>query len=176
MVAPKWLKTKCQPIGVVDVINYLVKSLNRKEVFNQSFDIGGPDVLNYREMLLGFSHERKLKRGIVIVPVMTPRLSSYWLYFITSTSYKLAAALVDSMSVEVICKPSSLNEILDIQPMNYEAALKRAFSKIQENQIVSSWKDSLVSGRFHENISQFLKVPCRYMSMVVLPVPASLAA
>ena len=159
MVAPKWLKTRCQPVGVTDVINYLVKSLDKKEVFNKSFDIGGPDVLNYRQMLLGFARERKLKRAILIVPVMTPRLSSYWLYFITSTSYKLATALVDSMSVEVICKPSSLNEILGIQPMNYESALKRAFSKIQENQIVSSWKDSLVSGRFHENISQFLKVP-----------------
>ncbi len=159
MVAPKWLNTRCQPIGIVDVINYLFKSLHNLEVYDKSFDIGGPEVLNYREMLLGFAKVRRLKRWIFIVPVMTPRLSSYWLYFITSTSYKLATALVDSMSVEVTCRKSPINEILKIKPMDYQTALNRAFSKIQENQIISSWKDSLISGRFDENISEFIKVP-----------------
>lgn len=159
MVAPKWLKTRCQPVGIVDVIDFLLKTLFRKETFDKSYDIGGPDVLNYKQMLMGYASVRRLSRWIQIVPVMTPRLSSYWLYFITSTSYKLASALVGSMSIEVICRSNDLAEMLGIKPMNYEMALNRAFAKIQENQIVSSWKDSLVSGQIDRNISEFLKVP-----------------
>src|SRR5699024_6634943 len=82
--------------------------------FNQNFDIGGPDILTYKEMLLEYARIRKLKRRIYTIPIMTPRLSSYWLYFVTSTSYKLASSLVDSMKVEVVCRDRRINDILDI--------------------------------------------------------------
>lgn len=124
MVAPKWLRTKCQPIGVSDVLQFLLKSLSNKKVFDKSFDIGGPDVLSYKDMLLGFAKARGLKRRILIVPVMTPKLSSYWLYFVTSTSYKLATSLVDSMKVEVVCQNNDINKLLNVHPMNYERALE----------------------------------------------------
>ncbi|MBV6640887.1 MAG: NAD(P)H-binding protein, partial [Cyclobacteriaceae bacterium] len=75
MVAPKWLKTKCQPIGIADVISFLFKSLNHPGTFGKSFDIGGPDILDYKRMLMGYAKVRKLRRKIIIVPVMTPRLS-----------------------------------------------------------------------------------------------------
>ena len=159
MVAPKWLKTKCQPIGIADVISFLFKSLNQPKTYDKSFDIGGPDILDYHQMLMGYARIRKLRRKILIVPVMTPRLSSYWLYFVTSTSYRLATALVDSMKIEVICEKSDINKILDIQPIGYEEALSRTLSKIENQEIVSSWKDSLISGRLNINISDFLNVP-----------------
>ncbi|NNM15559.1 MAG: SDR family oxidoreductase, partial [Bacteroidia bacterium] len=159
MIAPKWLNTKCQPISIADVIQFLHKSLQNENVYHQSFDIGGPDILTYKQMLLGFAKERGLKRYILTVPVMTPRLSSYWLYFITSTSYKLATALVNSMKVEVICRNSTINELLNIKPISYSQALKIAFSKIESNQIISSWKDSVVSGQFNHKLSDFLQVP-----------------
>ena len=94
MVAPKWLNTKCQPIGIADVIAILSNTIGNPKTYNQNFDIGGPDILTYKEMLLEFGRVRNLKRYIFIIPVMTPKLSSYWLYFVTSTSYKLAVALV----------------------------------------------------------------------------------
>ncbi|MEZ5009912.1 MAG: SDR family oxidoreductase [Chitinophagales bacterium] len=159
MIAPKWLKTKCQPIGIIDVIAFLSKSLFNEKTYNQNFDIGGPDILSYKEMLQVYAKVRKLKLAILTVPVMTPKLSSYWLYFITSTSYQLASALVASMKVEVICRPSNINEILDIQPIPYELALEKTFAVIQDDQIISSWKDSLVSGTLNKNLSDFLKVP-----------------
>ncbi|MCK7540468.1 MAG: hypothetical protein MZV63_61045 [Marinilabiliales bacterium] len=81
----------------------------REDTFDSNFDIGGPDILTYKEMLLRFAAVRKLKRKIWVVPVMTPKLSSYWLYFVTSTSYKLAVNLVDSMKVEVICRENDLH-------------------------------------------------------------------
>ena len=159
MITPKWLNTKCQPIGITDVLAFLTKTLANKQTYNQSFDIGGPDILTYKEMLLGFAKAKNLKRWIITVPIMTPKLSSYWLFFVTSTSYKLASALVSSMKVEVICNNSDINKILNINPISYPEALNKALYKEQEDAVASSWKDSLISGRFTTNISQFIKVP-----------------
>ncbi|PLW96290.1 MAG: DUF2867 domain-containing protein [Marinilabiliales bacterium] len=159
MVTPKWLKTKCQPIAVRDVIRFLSATLFNKVTYGKSFDIGGPDIISYKEMLLGFAKVRGLKRRIFIVPVMTPKLSSYWLYFVTSTSYKLATALVSSMKVEVICRNNDLDEILNIHPIGYEEALIKTLLKIEGHQVISSWKDSLISGTLNLNLSDFLNVP-----------------
>jgi uncharacterized protein YbjT (DUF2867 family) len=159
MVTPKWLHVKCQPIGIVDVISFLSLSLFNTQTFNDNFDIGGPNVLSYKDMLLDFGSVRNLKRKIFVVPVMTPKLSSYWLYFVTSTSYKLATSLVHSMKIEVVCRDNRLNDILGVKPLPYKTALKRAFSKIENNEIISSWKDAYSSSGLNFNISDFVKVP-----------------
>ena len=159
MITPIWLKTKCQPIGISDVISFLSKTIFNKKTYNENYDIGGPDILSYKEMLLGFSQVRNLNRKIFIVPVMTPKLSSYWLYFVTSTSYKLAAALVDSMKIEVICRNNKINEILDITPLDYQETLKKAFSSIKNKNIASSWKDAYSSSGTKMNISKLIEVP-----------------
>lgn len=159
MITPKWLHTKCQPIAISDVMEFLSKSIGNEKTYDQNFDIGSSDIMSYKEMLLGFAEERGLKRYIITVPIMTPRLSSYWLYFVTSTSYKLAKSLVDSMKIEVICRESNINEIIDISPISYKEALKKAFDKIESNDIASSWKDSYVSSGTDLNISEFIEVP-----------------
>jgi uncharacterized protein YbjT (DUF2867 family) len=161
MVTPKWLNTKCQPIAISDVLEFLIRSLLNPAVYNESFDIGGPDILTYKEMLLEFARVKKLQRYIYTVPVMTPKLSSYWLYFVTSTSFKLASALVSSMKVEVICSDNRINNLLGVTPISYRQALERALKKISDDDIISSWKDSQVSGQFRGNVSQYLKVPKR---------------
>lgn len=131
MVAPKWLNTKSQPIAIRNVIEYLKGVLLYEFTFDKSFDIGGPEILTYKEMLLGFAKVRNLKRKIITVPVMTPKLSSYWLYFVTSTSYTLASNLVSSMSVEVICRENNLKDLLGIKLITFENAVKLALDKIQ---------------------------------------------
>jgi uncharacterized protein YbjT (DUF2867 family) len=159
MVTPRWLNTKCQPIAIADVIAILSKTIFNTQTYNRNFDIGGPDILSYKEMLLTFAAVRKLNRRIFIVPVMTPKLSSYWLYFVTSTSYKLAVALVNSMKIEVVCRNNEINEILGIEPISYQSSLERAFSKIESNEVVSSWKDAFISSSFNRNVSEFIEVP-----------------
>lgn len=160
MIAPKWLHTKTQPLAVRDVMAYLSKSLGRTELYNKTYDIFGPEVLTYKKMLLEFAQVRGLKRYIITVPVMTPKLSSYWLYFVTSTSYKLATSLVDSMSVQIIGKPSEINTILNLEPISYKRAVALAFEKIEQNTIVSSWKDSMISsGRLYKNLHKYVNVP-----------------
>jgi len=160
MIAPKWLNTKTQPIAVRDILNFLTKSLGKKELYNTSHDIYGPEILTYKQMLLRFAEVRKLKRYILTVPVMTPKLSSYWLYFVTSTSYKLAQTLVNSMGVEIIGKSSAINQILNVHPISYIEAVKLAFEKIEQNSIASSWKDSFVSSRLKKRVSsKYINVP-----------------
>jgi len=159
MIAPRWLNTLSQPIAIRNVIEFLSGVLLNEKTFNNSYDIGGPDILTYKQMLLRFAKVRGLKRWIGIVPVMTPKLSSYWLYFITSTSYSLAQNLVDSMKVEVICKDNNLKEILGIIPVSYEDAIREAFIKIELNQVPSSWKDALTSDTLNDGIARYAEVP-----------------
>jgi uncharacterized protein YbjT (DUF2867 family) len=159
MITPRWLNTKCQPIAIRNVVEFLIGVIGKTETYNNSYDIGGPDILSYKEMLLRFAKIRGLKRRIVIVPVMTPRISSYWLYFVTATSYALAKNLVNSMKVEVICKPNSLAKLLNIQPIDYDTSIKLAFDKIEQNQVLSSWKDAQTSSLLNKGISKFIEVP-----------------
>jgi len=159
MIAPRWLNTRSQPIAVRNVIEFISGVLLKETTFNKSYDIGGPDIMTYKKMLLRFAKVRGLKRWIGIVPVMTPKLSSYWLYFITSTSYSLAQNLVDSMKVEVICKDNDLKELLGISPVSYEDAIREAFEKIELNQVPSSWKDALTSNTLNDGIARYAEVP-----------------
>lgn len=159
MIAPRWLKTRCQPIAIRNVIEFLIGVIDKIETYNNSYDIGGPDILNYKEMLLRFAEIRGLKRRIVIVPVMTPKISSYWLYFVTATSYALAKNLVNSMKIEVICKPNNLAMLLGIKLIDYNTSIKLAFDKIEQNQVLSSWKDAQTSNIFSKGFSKFMEVP-----------------
>jgi uncharacterized protein YbjT (DUF2867 family) len=159
MIAPKWLNTRSQPIAVRNVIQYLTRVMLNKETYNRSFDIGGPEVLTYKQMLMKFAEVRGLKRTVISVPVMTPKLSSYWLYFVTSTSYKLAVNLVNSMKVEIVAKENNLNKMLEIELLDYKQAVKNAFNRISQNEVVSSWTDALSSDVLNEGISQLIEVP-----------------
>ena len=159
MVTPKWLNTRHQPIAIRNILQYLSGVLLQPETFNKSYDVGGPDVLSYKEMLLQFAEVRGLKRFIFTVPIMTPRLSSYWLYFVTSTSYMLAINLVNSMKIEVVAKDNELEKMLNIQPHAYKLAVRLAFQKIEQNNVISSWKDSLISSYSDNSLLEHINVP-----------------
>ena len=159
MITPKWLNTKCQPIGIRNVMQYLTGVLNHPECMNRNFDISSGEVLTYKEILLGYSKVRKLKRYIFTVPIMTPRLSSYWLYFVTSISYPLAVNLVNSMKVNVIARNNDLQKILNIENISFETAVEMAFQRIEQNMVVSSWKDSFVSSLDDRTLEENMEVP-----------------
>jgi uncharacterized protein YbjT (DUF2867 family) len=159
MITPKWVLTKSQPIAVRDIMNFLTGVIGHRETYDQAFDIAGPDVLTYKEMLQRYAKVRGFKNWIITVPVMTPKLSSYWLYFVTSTSYKLALNLVDSMKIEVIARDNRLEKLLGITTHTYEEAIDMAFKKIEQNLVVSSWKDSMISGRINRNLEKYIQVP-----------------
>ncbi|HEX5025762.1 MAG TPA: SDR family oxidoreductase, partial [Agriterribacter sp.] len=154
-----WLNTKCQPIAIRDVLLFLSGVLGKTATYGNHYDITGPEILTYKQMLLQYAEVRKLKRWIFILPVMTPRLSSYWLYFITSTSYPLAVNLVDSMKIDVTGIPNDLAENLNISPIPYRKAVSLAFDKIEQNMVESSWKDSFSSADTPQNWMKNIEVP-----------------
>lgn len=159
MIAPKWLQTRGQPIAVRNVIQFLVGVMLRADTFNQDFDIGGPEILTYRQMLTQFAGVRGLRRLIITVPVMTPRLSSYWLYFITSTSFALAANLVDSMKIDTIPRQNDLAERLGITLITYQKAVELALERIEQGNVISGWKDSFASSGASLAVMHSVKVP-----------------
>ncbi|MEB0262361.1 MULTISPECIES: SDR family oxidoreductase [unclassified Mucilaginibacter] len=159
MTVPRWVNTKCQPIAIRDVLGYLEGVLMNESSFHKTFDIGGPDVLTFKEMMLTYAKVRKLDRYIVTLPFLSPKISSYWLYFVTSTSYSLAQSLVDSMKNETIMKNHDIDSVVRRDCITYEEALELAFNKIEQNSIVSSWKDALNNGYLTSGFMDQIKVP-----------------
>ena len=158
MIAPKWLNSRCQPIGIYNVLQYLIGVLGNDLACDRTFDIGGKDILTYKEMLLQFGEVRGLKRYILTVPVLSIRLSSLWLYLVTSTSYRLARNLVDSMKNEVIVRDNSIEEIVPLKKLSYKESLERTFLKINQKQVISSWKDSFATD-FNSTFLQQVEAP-----------------
>ena len=159
MITPRWLQTRCQPIAIRNVVEFMTGVIAQKETYNNSYDIGGPDILTYKEMLLNFAAIRGLNRHIYVVPVMTPKISSYWLYFVTATSYALAKNLVNSMKIEVICRPNQLVSLLNIHLIDYNTSIQLAFDKIEQHQVLSSWKDAQTSNLLKQGITHYIEVP-----------------
>lgn len=159
MIAPKWLNNLTQPIAVWDVLTYLILVLGNPACFNQSFEIGGTDVMSYKELLLKFAQVRGLKRKIFTVPVLTPHLSSYWLFFVTSTSFSLARFLVESLRNNVVCKENRITTLFPTKLLSYEEAVKLAFTRIEEDWVPSSWKDTLSGSTLNPDLSIYVHVP-----------------
>jgi uncharacterized protein YbjT (DUF2867 family) len=159
MIAPKWVVSKCQPIGIYDVLYYLEKIYDVECKKNVTYEIGGPDILTYKEMLLALAKIRGLKRWIFIVPVLTPRLSSLWLYFVTSTNLYLAKRLVESLKTDAVCKGNSIEKVIPHKCLSYEETLIKAFDKIEQNQILSSWKDALNQNAVNLLMDSYIDVP-----------------
>lgn len=126
MVAPKWLKTKSQPVAVDNVLHILLSIMHKPEHYGKVYDIGGPDVMTYEQMLRGCAKIMGLRRYIITVPFFSPRLSSYWLFFVTGVPFRLAVNLVDSMGVEVLCNGEDISKSLDVDMYGFEEAVRRA--------------------------------------------------
>jgi len=159
MVTPRWLNTRSQPIGITNVVQFLSGVIMLDCTFNKSIDIGGPSVLSYKEMLLQYARIRKLRRWIFVVPFISPKISSFWLYFITSTNYKLAVNLVNSMKIDIIVRKNDLHKKLGIHLYTYEEAVHMAFDTIRQQEVLSSWTDALANKSLYPGISRLIQVP-----------------
>lgn len=159
MVCPRWVDTRCQPIAIRNVIDYLTGVLERPETAGRTFDIGGPEVLRYRDLLEGYAAVRGLRRWFVPVPFLSPRLSSWWLYWMTSTSFPLARTLVDSMKNETVCRDAAIREFLAPPLLGYREAVDKALARIAQNRVPSSWFDALNAGSLDPRFVDAIKVP-----------------
>ncbi len=134
MVCPKWVYTKTQPIAVGDVIKYLLSALETEDCMGKIIEIGGSDVITYKEMLMGYAKVRGLKRLMIPVPVLTPRLSSYWVDLVTPIPKSIARPLIDGLKNEVIVRDNTAGELFpQINPTSYLSAVKLALSNKSSN-------------------------------------------
>ncbi len=159
IITPSKINTKTQPIAIRNVIDYLTGCIEKPGTIGKIFEIGGPDILTYKEMLKIFAQERNYKRFIISVPFLPLGLTSYWLYFITSTPYRLVLNLLESLKNEVIVKNNEIRDFIPTEIISYRHAIRLAFDKIQQNMVVSSWKDALASSRAGDDLSRFIEVP-----------------
>jgi uncharacterized protein YbjT (DUF2867 family) len=126
MICPKWVLTKSQPISVDDVVTYLVQSIDVKDTEDRSFDIGGPDVLSYLDMMKRYGKMINKSIKIIIIPFLTPRLSSYWVDLITPLKASLARPLIDSLKHEATVKDGTIQQILPFKLKSFEESIKAA--------------------------------------------------
>jgi uncharacterized protein YbjT (DUF2867 family) len=133
MVTPRWVHTRTQPIAVADVVRYLVGVLEAPEAEGRAFDVGGPEVLEYLEMLTRVAEIQGRRLFIVPVPLLTPQLSSRWLALVTDVDVQTGRSLIDSMTNEVVVKDDAIRRIVPFEPMSYDDAVLTALKERAES-------------------------------------------
>jgi hypothetical protein len=150
MITPKWVKTKIQPIAVRDVLYYLVGAASLGNDLNRSFDIGGPDIYTYKEMMNHYAKVSHLRKRVIIpVPLLTPRLSSLWVGFVTPVPGSIAKPLVRSLINEVICKESDIKKYLPDPKeglTNFDKAVDLALIRVRDAQVSTRWSSASIPG------------------------------
>src|ERR1700694_4201269 len=144
MIAPKWVATRCQPIAISDVLAYLIQTLERPNTSGKTYEIGGSDILTYRDLMLGYAKMRGLRRAIVVVPFFTPRLSSYWIHLVTPVPAGIARPLIEGLRSETVVRDHIALHDFAVQPIGFASALRQALdrnqSEFQERE--STWFDA----------------------------------
>jgi len=158
MICPKWVFTCIQPIAIRNVLDYLVAALDCPASAGRVLEIGGRDVITYAAMMTGYARARGLKRRLLAVPLLTPRLSSYWVHLVTPIPASIAQPLIKGLGNEVIVRDAAARKLFPaIQPFDYETAVKLALEKIEARGVETAWSDALTS-------SQGDKTPVTLMS------------
>ncbi|MCB0116735.1 MAG: SDR family oxidoreductase, partial [Caldilineaceae bacterium] len=148
MIAPRWVFTKVQPIAIRNVLAYLIAALETPESAAEVIEIGGEDVLTYGEMMTAYAEERGLRRLLVPVPVLTPRLSSYWVHWVTPIPAKIARPLIEGLRNEVIVRDDKARRLFpEIHPFSYRTAVQLALRKLEAQEVETAWTDALLSSQ-----------------------------
>ena len=144
MITPRWVGTRCQPIGIRDVLDYLVGALDHPEV-SGIVEIGGPDTLSYGDMMRTYASQRGLRRLMIPVPVLTPRLSSYWVNLISPVPAGIARPLIEGLRNEVVVREPGPAATFDLQPLPYAEALGRAIERTDRHDVETTWFDAVAA-------------------------------
>ncbi|MHC4990046.1 MAG: SDR family oxidoreductase [Planctomycetota bacterium] len=143
MVTPKWVSTESQPIAVRNVLHYLLQCLETPETIGRTLDIGGPDILTYRELMRIMAVERGLPRRLVIpVPVLTPKLSSLWIHLVTPLSSHIARPLAEGLRNRVVCRDDDATRLMPQELLTVREAIAEALGKLEAQDVETSWADA----------------------------------
>jgi len=139
MITPRWVTTRCQPIAIENVLDYLIQCLSQPLSIGQTFEIGGPDVLTYGDMMRGYAAARGLKRYLIPVPVLTPRLSSYWVDLVTPIPSSYSHPLIEGLRSEVIVRDRQALQVFSVKLLPYADAVRRALERTQSGELETYW-------------------------------------
>jgi uncharacterized protein YbjT (DUF2867 family) len=143
MITPRWIDTPCQPIGIRNVLHYLVGCIQEPQTLGETFDIGQPEVTTYRELMRIYAEEAGLPSRLVIpVPVLTPRLSSYWIHLVTPVPASIARPLAEGLSNPVICHDTRIASLLPQERFDARKAIRLALDRLAQQKVETSWIDS----------------------------------
>ncbi|MGD8625949.1 MAG: DUF2867 domain-containing protein, partial [Anaerolineae bacterium] len=146
MICPRWVFTRIQPIAIDDVLRYMVGALRVAESAGRIIEIGGADVLTYGDMMKGYARVRELRRLLIPVPVLTPKLSAHWVHWMTPVHAGIVYPLIEGLRNEVVVRDDLARQLFpDIRPVDYDTAVRRALAKLDEGQVETSWSDALAS-------------------------------
>ena len=146
MVCPRWVYTRVQPIAIRDVLSYLMSALQSSESAGKTIEIGGADVLTYREMMTSYARVRGLRRALIPIPLLTPRLSSYWVHLVTPIPAIIARPLIDGLHNETIVRDDLARELFPaIRPIDYETAVRLALVKLETGDVETAWSGALAT-------------------------------
>lgn len=144
MICPRWVYTRTQPIGIREVLEYLTAAQAVPASTGRIIEIGGADVVTYGDMMMIYAEVRELKRSLVPVPVLTPRLSSLWVNLVTPIPSRIARPLVEGLRNENIVRDHSADELFpEIRPAGYRTSVKRALDRLQASKVETTWSDAL---------------------------------
>ncbi len=148
MICPRWVFTRVQPIAIGNILDYLVAALETPESSGRIVEIGGSEVMTYGDMMLGYGRARGLRRWLISIPLLTPRLSSYWVHLVTPIPASIARPLIDGLQNEVIVRDTLAQQLFpQIKPMDYASAVSLALADLEANHIETSWSDALVTSQ-----------------------------
>jgi uncharacterized protein YbjT (DUF2867 family) len=146
MICPRWVYTRTQPIASDNVLDYLAACLDEPESTGRTLEIGGSDILTYGQMMQGYARERGLRRWLIPVPVLTPRLSSYWLHLVTPVEAGVGRHLIESLRNEVIVRDPQARQLLPhIELLDYASSVRLALADLEASRIETTWSDALVT-------------------------------
>ena len=155
MICPRWVFTRVQPIAIADVLAYFTAALKKPETAGRIIEIGGADVLTYGQMMTGYAHVRGLHRFLIPVPVLTPRLSSYWVHWVTPVRAAYARPLIEGLRNEVVVSNTTASMIFpDLHPVGYETAVRRAFEELRAQRFVQKLRNQPAGQNRFETIAQ----------------------
>ncbi len=146
MVTPRWVSVLAQPIAITDLLQYLISALYLSSVGNKIFEVGGPDQISYRELMKEYGRQRHLRRIMISVPFLTPRLSSWWLKLVTPMQARVGRALIDSMTNPSVVKSLLARDYFDIQPIGVSQGIAQALRYEDQEVMETRWNEALSSG------------------------------
>lgn len=143
MITPRWVRTECQPIAVRNVLHYLVACLEVPETTGRTLDIGGSEVVTYRNLMRIMAECRRLPRRLVIpVPVLTPKLSSLWIHLVTPLSHRIARPLTEGLRNRVVCRDNQATRLMPQELLNVRESIEAALGRVNAREVESSWSDA----------------------------------